>query len=74
MGSVPMFSHVFPCFSNIATGHMDKVKKLKTRKSKEKYLDLAKEALNEGLEEGLGQGTELRMMLSQIEIAKDKLE
>jgi len=61
-------------YLNMATGHMDKAEKLKTKKSKGKYLDLAKEALKEGLEKGLGQEAELRMMLSQVEQAKDKLE
>jgi len=61
-------------YLNMAMGYMDKAEKLKTKKSKEKYLDLAKETLKEGLEKGLGQEADLRRLLSQIEQAKAKLE
>lgn len=60
-------------YLNLAKGHMDKAEKLKTKKTKGKYLDLAKEALKEGLEEGLGQQADLRKALSQVEQAKAKL-
>lgn len=61
-------------YLNIATGHMEKAQSLKTKKSKEKYLDLAIEALKEGLEKGLGQEVNLRRVLSQAEQAKATLE
>ena len=52
---------------------MDKAGKLKTKKSTDKYLDLAKEALKEGLEEGLGEQEDLKRLLSQVKQAKAKL-
>ena len=61
-------------YLNMATGHMEKAQSLKTKKSKEKYLDLAIEALKEGLEKGLGQEANLRRVLSQVEQAKVTLE
>lgn len=61
-------------FLNLAAGHMEKAESLKTRKSKEKYFDLAIEALKEGLEKGLGQETDLRRVLSRTEHAKASLE
>lgn len=61
-------------FLNLATGHMEKAESLKTKKSKEKYLNLAIVALKEGLEKGLGQETDLRRVLSQVEQAKDSLK
>ncbi|MBU4185682.1 MAG: hypothetical protein KKI12_08390 [Proteobacteria bacterium] len=61
-------------FLNLATGHMEKAQKLKTKKSKEKYLDLAIEDLKEGLQKGLGQGADLKRVLSQAEQAKANLE
>jgi len=61
-------------YLNLAKGHMDKAEKLKTTKTKGNYLDLAKEALKEGLEKGLGQQADLRKALSQVEQAKAKLE
>jgi len=61
-------------YLNMATGYMEKVQSLKTKKSKEKYLDLAIEALKEGLEKGLGQEANLRRVLSQVEQAKATLE
>ncbi len=61
-------------FLNLATGHMEKAESLKTKKSKEKYLNLAIVALKEGLEKGLGQETDLRRVLSRAEQAKASLE
>ena len=61
-------------YLNMAMGYMDKTENIKTKKSKEKYLDLAKEALKEGLEKGRGQEADLRRILSQVEQAKAKLE
>jgi hypothetical protein len=61
-------------FLNLAIGHIEKAENLKTKKSKEKYFDLAIEALKEGLEKGLGQETDLKRALSQAEQAKAILE
>ncbi len=52
---------------NIANGHIEKSRTLKTEKSKLKYLALAKEALQEGIQVGRGNATALRALLEQIE-------
>lgn len=61
-------------FLNLAVGHMEKAETLKTNKSKEKYFTLAIDALKEGLEKGLGEEADLRMVLLQAEQAKANLE
>jgi hypothetical protein len=61
-------------FLNLATGHMEKAQNLKTKRSKEKYLDLAIEALKEGLQKGLAQEADLINALSKVEQAKTNLE
>jgi hypothetical protein len=61
-------------YLNMATGHVDKAQKLKTKKSKGKYLNLAIEALKEGLDKGLGHEADLRRFLSQVQQSKAELE
>jgi len=60
-------------YLNTATGYMDKIEKLKTNKSKEKYLDQAIEALQEGLQIGLGNEADLGDYLKHVEQVKAKL-
>ncbi|EIM63788.1 hypothetical protein [Desulfobacter postgatei] len=61
-------------YYNIAVGYIEKAESLKTKKSKEKYLDLAKDILDEGIEKGKGNGEELKRVLLMVEQAKTKSE
>lgn len=60
-------------FTNLALGHLEKVEKLKTQKSKAKYLQLAREVLREGLDLGRGHKIELKKTLAQVERAEQNL-
>lgn len=53
-------------YTNIAMAHLDKVGKLKTEKSKIKYLGLAKEILQEGLENKLSNKDKLEKLFSKV--------
>lgn len=55
-------------YLNIAKGHTDKAHKLKTQRSKLKYLDLAKQALQEGLGNAGADTGALRQALAEVEL------
>ena len=54
-------------YNNIALAHLEKADKLKTIKSKIKYLEQAKEILNEGLENSKSCKNVLNETLSRVE-------
>lgn len=56
-------------YLNIATSHVEKAETLKTIKSKNRYLSLAKEVLEEGLENARVKASELRNALLQVDQA-----
>jgi len=53
-------------YKNIATGHIEKAEKLKTEKGKQKYWNLAREALNEGMRNPKSDKSVLEDLLNQI--------
>ena len=53
-------------YKNIATGHLEKAEKLKTEKGKQKYWDLAREVLNEGMKNPNSDKSILEDLLNQI--------
>jgi hypothetical protein len=60
-------------YINIAAGHVAKAEKLKTKRSKEKYLELALASLDEGLKSGLGHDHELEGEFLKVEEKKRQL-
>jgi len=54
-------------YQNVATAHLEKAEKLKTKKSKFKYLQMAKEALLEGLEDDRSRKDVLEQMLARVD-------
>lgn len=60
-------------YNNIALAHLEKADKLKTIKSKNKYLEQAKEILNEGLDNDKSCKNVLNETLSRVETATGAL-
>lgn len=61
-------------FLNVAMGYIEKAQNLKTKKSKENYLNLAIETLKEGLHQNNAHEAALKTYLTQIEEIKASLE
>jgi hypothetical protein len=59
-------------YLNVAEGHVEKAGKLKTAKSQLKYLDLAAEVIQEGLDAGKGDQAALANALAGIEKRREK--
>ena len=53
-------------YKNIATGHLEKAEKLKTDKGKQKYWNLARDVLNEGMGSPKSDKSVLADLLNQI--------
>lgn len=60
-------------YTNIANGHLEKADTLKTAKSKIKYLGLAEEIIQEGMQNNLSQKEILRSKLEDISLRKKEL-
>ena len=54
-------------YLNVVQGHIEKAEKLKTAKSKLKYLGMAAEVIQEGLDEGKGDRDALKSALDSVE-------
>lgn len=59
-------------YKNIATGHLEKAEKLKTEKGKQKYWNLAREVLKEGMKNPNSDKRVLKDLINQITLHTGK--
>ncbi len=60
-------------YTNPAKAHIEKTKKLKTIKAKSKYINLAKELLNEGLGDPNSNKSEIQLLMNEVSALADEL-